>query len=147
VSARAVGITAATVKAIMDARATRRGEGPVADEPVDATGIAEPVGEHAAWAAQASDVALLTVASAGDESDPARVAAAKAEIDRRLPDDNRAAAGSIPLPNLPKDPGKATGVLRAAGCACPDPRAANGENPTYDDACPIESHGTEGICA
>lgn len=130
VSVRAVGIAAAAVK---DARATRP-----AEESVDAT---DPVDEHAAWAAQASDAALLAVASADADADPARVASAKAEVDRRLPDDPRQAAGSVALPSLPKDPGKATGVLRAAGCVCKDPLAAGSEEPVLDDLCPIESHG------
>lgn len=51
------------------------------------------------------------------------------------------APASIPAPNLPKDPAKRFGTLKAAGCTCPDPIGVRSERPELDEACPIIGHG------
>lgn len=49
--------------------------------------------------------------------------------------------GTVDPPDLPTDPAKAFGTLKAAGCTCPDPIAVRSEKPQLDPRCPIRGHG------
>ena len=49
--------------------------------------------------------------------------------------------GTVDAPDLPTDPAKAFGTLKAAGCTCPDPVGVRSENPQLDPRCPIRGHG------
>lgn len=42
---------------------------------------------------------------------------------------------------LPTDPAKLSGVLRAAGCSCPNPALAERDETARDTACPLVGHG------
>jgi hypothetical protein len=48
--------------------------------------------------------------------------------------------GSITVTDLPTDPAKAFGVLRAAGCTCEDPLCIKNPTGVFSDTCPIEGH-------
>ncbi len=43
--------------------------------------------------------------------------------------------------DLPSDPAKAIGTLKAAGCTCEDPLAIRHAEPKLDPACPLKGHG------
>lgn len=53
----------------------------------------------------------------------------------------RPGAGTVEPLELPKDPAKAFGMLKAAGCTCPDPIGIRSEKPQHDAECPIVGHG------
>lgn len=55
--------------------------------------------------------------------------------------DDAPAPGTIEAPDLPSDPAKAFGTLKAAGCTCPDPIGVRSEKPQLDPRCPISGHG------
>lgn len=54
---------------------------------------------------------------------------------------DKPAPGTIKPPELEKDPAKAFGALKAAGCTCEDPIGVRHDKPVLDTACPIAGHG------
>lgn len=71
------------------------------------------------------------------------VAAAQSQLveDQVAEQDDAPAPGTIEAPDLPSDPAKAFGTLKAAGCTCPDPIGVRSEKPQLDPRCPISGHG------
>lgn len=49
--------------------------------------------------------------------------------------------GTVDVGELPADRARATGILKAAGCICPDPLALKSEHGELEDACPVKGHG------
>ncbi|MEJ7783152.1 MAG: hypothetical protein WKF96_00015 [Solirubrobacteraceae bacterium] len=63
------------------------------------------------------------------------------DYDPRAAGRSIAAAGTVPLPELPSaNPVKAMEILRAAGCTCPSPLEPESAT-TRDTSCPLTGHG------
>lgn len=89
---------------------------------------------------KAAEEEVLDAVASGDE---AAVLEGLAKMGATEVSDDPAVApapGSIPDPKLPKDPAKAFGTLKAAGCTCPDPIGVRSDKPEYDSQCPIAGH-------
>jgi hypothetical protein len=104
---------------------------PVADTPPEQT-VAEYMTTR--------PVEELRQAAADHPRDDVRAAAA-AELERRGATVEEPEPGSVKVPELPKDPAQAFGVLKAAGCKCVDPLRQRSEQGDYDPTCPIDGHG------
>lgn len=139
----------AKVAAAAQDAAAEAPDGPAPEWP--AASPADVTDEAAAWARDADDDTLARVAQASGQADPARVAAARWEVERRVgehddesPADEPAgvAPSTVPMPDdLPTDPAILSGVLRGAGCICANPALAQEREDARDGACPIIGHG------
>lgn len=82
----------------------------------------------------AADLAAQAAAEAPDEEPPPDAGIPIDDDDPPPPEGPP--AGSVIVEEIPENPAKAVGVLKAAGCICDDPLGD-----THADACPISGHG------